>query len=109
MCKECGNCATEHGARTIDDAVDAVLDSPIQYLLPVSFNAWLFDNLDTPSRATIFGKIIWDDINNGCASSKFTAVQWRDHFEEKHLDRAKALTDLLILAYAEYALTFNSK
>lgn len=29
MCKECGNCASEHSARTIDDAVDAVLDSPI--------------------------------------------------------------------------------
>lgn len=27
MCKECGNCSKEH-ARTIDDAVDAALDSP---------------------------------------------------------------------------------
>ena len=29
MCKECGNCSAEHGARTIDDAIDAVLDLPI--------------------------------------------------------------------------------
>jgi hypothetical protein len=29
MCKDCGNCASEHAMRTIDDAVDAVLDSPV--------------------------------------------------------------------------------
>lgn len=28
MCKDCGNCAKEH-SRTIDDAVDEILDSPI--------------------------------------------------------------------------------
>lgn len=28
MCKECGNCSREH-TRTIDDAVDEALDSPI--------------------------------------------------------------------------------
>jgi hypothetical protein len=28
MCKECGNCSKEH-SRTIDDAVDEVLDYPI--------------------------------------------------------------------------------
>ena len=27
MCKSCGNCSQEH-SRTIDDAVDEVLDSP---------------------------------------------------------------------------------
>ena len=29
MCKSCGNCAEEHSGRTIDDAVDEILDSPI--------------------------------------------------------------------------------
>jgi hypothetical protein len=29
MCKDCGNCAAEHLNRTIDDAVDAVLDSVV--------------------------------------------------------------------------------
>lgn len=29
MCKNCGNCAAEHGGRTIDDAVDEILDSPL--------------------------------------------------------------------------------
>jgi hypothetical protein len=29
MCKECGSCSTEHGARTVDDAIDAVIDLPI--------------------------------------------------------------------------------
>jgi hypothetical protein len=77
--------------------------------VPVTFNSWLFDNMDTPSRATIFGKVIWADINNGCGSSKFTAVDWRSHFEEKHPERCKKLTDMLLLAYVEYALTFNSK
>jgi hypothetical protein len=28
MCKECGNCSKEH-SRTIDDAIDEALDSPI--------------------------------------------------------------------------------
>jgi hypothetical protein len=75
----------------------------------MTFNAWLFENLDSPSRASKFGKIIWDDINNGCASSKFTATQWRDHFEDKHPEHKNTLTDFLVLAYAEYALTFKSK
>lgn len=75
----------------------------------MSFNTWLFDNLDTPSRATKFGKLIWDDINNGCGSSKFTATDWRSHFEIKHPENKNKLTDLLVLAYAEYALTFKTK
>jgi hypothetical protein len=29
MCKNCGNCSTEHGGRTIDDAIDESLDSPV--------------------------------------------------------------------------------
>lgn len=29
MCKNCGNCSQEHGGRTIDDAIDDSLDSPI--------------------------------------------------------------------------------
>ena len=29
MCKNCGNCSAEHSGRTIDDAVDEVLDSPV--------------------------------------------------------------------------------
>lgn len=75
----------------------------------MSFNAWLFDQLDSPSRVSAFGKIIWDDINNGCGSSKFTAIQWKAHFEDKHPEHSKRLIDLLILAYAPYALTFKSK
>jgi hypothetical protein len=75
----------------------------------MTFNTWLFDNLDTPSRTNVFSKLIWDDINNGCASSKFTAIQWRDHFKEKHPESKDKLTDMLILAYAKYALTFKSK
>jgi hypothetical protein len=29
MCKNCGSCSTEHGGRTIDDAMDEVIDSPV--------------------------------------------------------------------------------
>jgi len=29
MCKNCGNCSTEHGGRTIDDSIDESLDSPV--------------------------------------------------------------------------------
>jgi len=29
MCKSCGNCSAEHGHKTIDDAMDEVLDSPV--------------------------------------------------------------------------------
>jgi hypothetical protein len=29
MCKNCGNCSTEHGGRTIDDGMDEVLENPI--------------------------------------------------------------------------------
>jgi hypothetical protein len=29
MCKNCGNCSTEHSGRTIDDAMDEVIDSTV--------------------------------------------------------------------------------
>jgi hypothetical protein len=34
MCKNCGNCAFEHSMRTIDDAVDVVLDNPFNPTKP---------------------------------------------------------------------------
>jgi hypothetical protein len=40
---------------------------------------------------------------------RYPAVQWRNHFEDKHPEHKNKLTDLLVLAYAEYALTFKSK
>jgi hypothetical protein len=75
----------------------------------VSFNTWLLEGLDTPGRVATFGKLVWDDINNGCGSSKYSAVAWKAHFEEKHPEHYKKLTDMLLLAYTEYALRFKGK
>lgn len=74
-------------------------------LLFVNFLTWLFEEMDTPSQTARFAKIVYDDINNGCGSRRFTPAQWRDHFKEEHADTADNLIKMLELAYIKYALS----
>jgi hypothetical protein len=75
----------------------------------VRFTQWLLDLEDEDGVLHQFHKVIYSDINNGCASSKFDALGWKKHFYEKHADSADRLTELLSLAYAYYAMKADEK
>jgi hypothetical protein len=75
----------------------------------VRFITWLFDNLDDPTKVGVFAKICWDDVNNGCALSKWGPIEWKEHFEVKHPDSANKLIYLLSVAYAQYVLSLSEK
>lgn len=79
----------------------------LQYLFAMKFLSWLLDQIDEPTRVGRFGKVCWDDINNGCASTKFGPMDWRDHFNEKHPSTADNLNSLLVMAYSVYIKTLD--
>jgi len=64
--------------------------------------------MDTPSKLSRFAKIVYDDINNGCGSRKFTPVEWKNHFLLEHPDSADYLINTLQVAYTQYALSRNT-
>lgn len=74
----------------------------------MNFLTWLFEEMETPSKLSRFAKIVYDDINNGCGSRKFTPTQWRDHFKAEHPDSAGNLIAMLEIAYIQYALSRNT-
>jgi len=66
------------------------------------FSTWLWEQLDLPGRAGELAKVCWADVNNGCASAKFGASDWVNHFEEKHKDKKDKLADMLVSVYLGY-------
>jgi hypothetical protein len=73
------------------------------------FTAWLWDQLAIPGPSGKFAKLCWDDVNNGCASVRFTAAEWVRHFRTKHPETQEELTDRLVVAYGEYMLIPKQK
>jgi hypothetical protein len=65
---------------------------------------WLADQLDELGRVPRFAKVIYDDVNGGCGSSRYNALDWKRHFEEKHPETSDALVSLLTIAYSNYIL-----
>ena len=70
----------------------------------MQFTQWLLSLEDEDGALGRFQKLAYSDINNGCASSKFDAIQWKKHFIEKHPESAEPLIKLLINSYNVYAL-----
>lgn len=66
------------------------------------FVSWLWEQMEDPGDVASFAKLCWDDVNNGCASPRFTAHEWIVHFEKTHKDKSDILTERLILTYAEF-------
>lgn len=73
------------------------------------FTQWILGLEDEKGILDRFQKVAFGDINNGCASSKFDALGWKQHFLEKHPDSAEDLIALLTKAYAKYALSNEGK
>jgi hypothetical protein len=68
----------------------------------MKYTAWLWRQLEDVGPGHAFAKVCWDDVNNGCASTKFSANDWLLHFEEKHSDKKDKLISQLLISFAEY-------
>jgi len=66
------------------------------------FTTWLWEQLDLPGQASSLANICWSDVNNGCASAKFTGSDWLNHFNEKHPDTSATLSKLFMSVYLEF-------
>ena len=67
------------------------------------FTSWLFEQQDRDDAIGYFSKVAYSDYNAGCAAHFKTAVDWKNHFNEKHTSKFNQLFDLLSDAYVEYA------
>lgn len=66
------------------------------------YTEWLWNQVEDLGSAAGFAKICWDDVNNGCASPKFSSGQWIKHFDEKHKDNRDILMYQLVQSFSEY-------
>jgi len=66
------------------------------------FSTWLWEQMDVPSNISEIAKLCWADVNNGCASVRFSGQDWVRHFDEKHKEKKDRLINMLMLAYLEY-------
>ena len=67
----------------------------------VSFYDYLEESLDYQGKTAKFARLVFTDIDNGCGSSRYNAVAWKQHFEQKHKDSPE-LVDMLLRAFMEY-------
>lgn len=75
----------------------------------MSFLDYLDESLDNGGRVGQFAYLVFQDISNGCGSSRFDAIAWKAHFIDKHPDKSGQLVDLLLIAYTSYVLTIKAK
>ena len=67
------------------------------------FSEWLYEQLHRDDNVGRFATLAWDDYTSGCARWYANAVQWRDHFNAKHPDKADEIFVLLGEAFRAYA------
>ena len=68
----------------------------------MKYTAWLWYQLEEVGPGHAFAKVCWDDVNNGCASTKFSVSDWLQHFEQTHLDNRDILIHRLIQSFDEF-------
>jgi len=73
----------------------------------VHFLDWILEQQAEPGVAGVFGKLIYQDINNGCGARFTTPMEWQYHFTLKHKKNVHTLTSLLEDAYVAYLDRFN--
>ena len=66
------------------------------------YTTWLWSQVEDLGADAGFAKTCWDDVNNGCASGKFSARDWMSHFDEKHPDKKDILISQLIKSVNDY-------
>jgi hypothetical protein len=75
----------------------------------MKYTAWLWYQLEEVGPGHAFAKVCWDDVNNGCASTKFSVNDWLLHFEQKHLDNRDILIHRLIQSFDEFKKATEEK
>ena len=75
----------------------------------VNFIDYLEEAQDFDGRVAKFAYLVFQDISNGCGSSRFDAIAWKAHFIDKHPDKSGVLIDMLLVAYTSYVLTIKAK
>ena len=73
------------------------------------FTQWILALEDEDGVLQKFQSIAYSDINNGCSSSKFNALDWKRHFELKHAESASDLISMLKVTYEIYVLRESQK
>lgn len=75
----------------------------------MQFTQWLLALEDEDGVLSKFQSIAYSDINNGCSSSRFNALDWKQHFEAKHAESATNLISMLKVTYEIYVLRESEK
>ena len=73
------------------------------------YTEWLWNQVEELGSDSGFAKTCWDDVNNGCASSKFSSGEWVKHFNEKHRDNRDILVHRLIQSFDEFKKATKEK
>ena len=73
------------------------------------YTEWLWSQVEDLGADSGFAKTCWDDVNNGCASPKFSSGEWVKHFNEKHKDNRDILVHRLIQSFDEFKKATKEK
>ena len=73
------------------------------------FTVWILDQQERDDDTGEFARLLWADINNGCAPSHAlkSAVEWKEHFAVKHPKICERVNILLVEAYVSYVASFS--
>ena len=72
------------------------------------FIAWILDQQDRDDSTGDCARLLWADINNGCATTMLqTPVEWKNHFERHHRKIVNKTDALLLNAYTAYLNSFS--
>jgi len=73
------------------------------------FLDWVIEQKDGPGTAGSFGRLIYNDINNGCGARFTTPMEWQAHFIKYHKRNVHILESLLEDAFDAYLDRFNAE
>jgi hypothetical protein len=72
------------------------------------FTAWVLDQQDRDGDVGDCARLIFEDINNGCAPSTFRdVIVWKRHFVAEHPKTSEQALVLLREAYVAYIASFS--
>ena len=73
------------------------------------FLDWLLEQQEEPGVAGVFGRLIYQDINNGCGLRYTEPNEWAALFSKKHPQKKDFLIGILDDAFISYLNRFNAE
>jgi len=73
------------------------------------FLDWILSQQEEPGIAGALGRVIYQDINNGCGARFTTPLEWNDHFSKKHKRTFSVLETMLENAFEAYLNRLNAE